>query len=178
MKNVVRLLAAVVIMAVIAIAGCKKEESRPIPAGQMSSPIGLDNEIKMLKDVLKDDPKNLNALIKLGNAYMDSKRFKEAVDAYGQALAIDPNNIDARVDMGSSLRYSGMPDRAVEEYRKAIKIKPDHAFAHKNLAIVLTYDLGDKAGGAKEFEDYLKIAPNDPDAAQIRQEIERLKAGK
>ncbi|MDP2166864.1 MAG: tetratricopeptide repeat protein [Thermodesulfovibrionales bacterium] len=167
---------AVMIFLLAAGAGCKKkEEQAAYPQGGFTSPITGEHEIKLLKDVLKEDPKNLNALIKMGNAYMDSKRFKEAVDAYGKALEIDPKNIDVRVDMGTCLRYAGLPDRAVEEYRKALEINPEHLYAHKNLGIVLAYDLGDSAGGLKEFEAYLRLAPNAPDALEVKKEIENLK---
>lgn len=164
------------IVCVICSAGCKQKESGPI--GEAPRAIGLENEIKFLKDILKEDPKNLDALIKLGNAYMDSKRFKEAIDAYSRALEIDPKNVNVRVDMGTCYRYAGMPNKAVEEYKKALSIDPKHIYANKNLGVVLAFDLGDREGAIKAFETYLSLAPGAPDAKEVKAEIERLKSYK
>jgi len=173
-----RLLRGMIALSVllIAFAGCKeKESSRPLP-GAVTSPVSSENEIRLLNEILKDDPKNLNAIIKLGNILMDARRFDEAVDAYRKALDIDPSNVNVRVDMGTSYRYAGMPQKAVEEFRKAVKADPKHPYAHLNLGVVLAFDLGDTKGGIREFETFLKLAPNDPRAAEVGEEIKRLKA--
>lgn len=135
----------------------------------------MDQEIRILEGAVKSDPKNVGAWIKLGNIFMDSARFNEAVNAYGKALEIDARNVDVRVDLGTCYRNSGRADKAVEEYRKALKINPNHLNGRKNLGVVLAFDLKDKQNAIKEFEKYLQLAPNAPDAAQVKQEIENLK---
>ena len=122
------------------------------------------------------DPHNGKAWIRLGNLLMDTNRFGEAIDSYQKALDIDPGNVDVRVDMGVCYRNTGKPEIAVKEFRKAIEINPSHVNAHKNLAIVLAYDLHDSAGAAKEFEKSLQLEPNAPDAARIKNEIQKLRA--
>lgn len=177
MKQFCRIYCGICAVALIfSLQGCKEEPKAVYPpGGAVTSPITVENEVRLLKEVLKEDPQNLQAIIKLGNLMMDSKQFKEAIDAYGKALQIDPKNVNVRVDLGTCYRGAGMPNKAVEEYKKAIKIDSKHAYARKNLAIVLAYDMGDYAGGVKEFEAYLGIVPGDPDAPQIRQEIEHLR---
>jgi len=153
----------------------KKEEPKvqpPFPAG----PVQGQSEIPLLQDLVRKDPKNLGAWIKLGNIFMDSYRFNEAIEAYQKALDLDPKNVDVRVDMATCYRNIGKPEKAVEEYRKAIAMNPNHLNAHRNLGVVLAVDLGDKKQGAKELEEYLRLAPSAPDANQMRQEIARLKA--
>jgi tetratricopeptide (TPR) repeat protein len=78
--------------------------------------------------------------------------------------------------MGTCYRGVGQPEKAVEEYRKGMKIDPRHPMAHLNAGVVLANDLGRKAEATKEFEKYLELAPNAPNAADIRQEIQKLKA--
>jgi len=158
------------------IANCqKKEEPRvqpPFPAG----PVQGQNEIPLLQELVKKDPKNLGAWVKLGNILMDSYRFNEAIEAYQEALNLDPKNVDVRVDMGTCYRNTGNHQKAVEEFRKAITINPNHLNAHRNLGVVFAFDIGDKKQAVKELEEYLRLAPNAPDANQLRQEIARLKA--
>lgn len=173
------------LMLIMAIAGCKdKAADTPIAAGAAAaggdvpqvSMGGGDSEVKLLQDIVRKDPKNVDAYIKLGNVYMDNSRFPEAVECYSKALAIDPNNADVRVDMGSCYRRIGRSETAVQEYKKAIASTPNHLNAHLNLAVVLGYDFNDAKGAIAEFEKYLALAPNAPNAPAIRQEIEKFKS--
>jgi cytochrome c-type biogenesis protein CcmH/NrfG len=155
---------------------CQKKEE---PESQSQPPAGMlytENELKLLRDAVKNDPGNLNGWISLGNLLMDSSRFNEAVDAYQRALTIDPKNVDVRVDMGTCYRNSGKPEIAIKEFRKALEINPGHPYGHMNLGIVLAYDMKDNAQAIKEFERFLQLALNSPDANQIRMEIQRLKS--
>lgn len=169
------------ILLIFAVVGCqKKEEPKQqydFPPGS-AGPVQSMEQVKLLKDAVAKDPKNVNAWISLGNMMMDTSRFSEAADAYEKALALDPGNVDVRVDMGTCYRNAGNPDMAVKAFRKALELNPQHLLAHKNLGIVLAYDLKDSASAAKEFEAALAIAPNAPDADQLRQKIQELKAAK
>ena len=169
------------VLLIFAVVGCqKKEEPKQqyeFPAGS-AGPVQSMDQVKLLKEALAMDPKNVNAWISLGNLMMDTSRFSEAIDAYEKALALDPKNIDVRVDLGTCYRNTGKPDMAVKEYRKALEVNPQHLHAHINLGIVLAYDLKDTAQAVKEFETALAIAPNAPNADQLRQRIQELKASK
>ena len=166
---------------IFAVVGCqKKEEPKQqfeFPSGS-AGPVQSMEQVKLLKEAVAKDPKNVDAWISLGNMMMDTSRFSEAADAYEKALAIDPRNVDVRVDMGTCYRNMGNPDMAAKAYRKALELNPQHLTAHKNLGIVLAYDLKDTASAVKEFEAALAIAPNAPDADQLRQKIQELKASK
>jgi tetratricopeptide (TPR) repeat protein len=161
-----------------------KDDKKPqyqFPSGGgpvQGGPVQGQDEIKMLKELLAKDPGNLNAWINLGNITMDNRSFNEAIEAYQKALNIDPKNVDVRVDLGTCYKNTGNPDAAVKEYRKALEINPNHLYAHKNLAIVLAYDLKDNAQAVRELEKVLQIAPGAPDAEQVRQEIQKMKSAK
>lgn len=169
------------VLLIFAVAGCqKKEEPKQqyeFPSGPPGTVQSMD-QAKLLKEALAKDPKNVNAWINLGNMMMDTSRFGEAIDAYEKALAIDPKNIDVRVDLGTCYRNTGKPDIAIKEYRKALEINPQHLHALKNMGIVYAYDLRDSKEALKAFEKALSIAPNDPDAERLKQEIQKLKAAK
>jgi tetratricopeptide (TPR) repeat protein len=161
-------------------AGCDRgqESKAPRGGGGASAPLlNYENEAKMLKSLINEDPGNLNALIRLGNLSMDANRFQDAIEAYGKALELDPKNVNVRVDMGTCYRRSGRPDKAAEEYRKAIEQNPGHFYAHMNLGVVLAYDFGKREEAIKEFELAIKADPAHPNVQSIKQEIERLKAG-
>jgi Tfp pilus assembly protein PilF len=157
-------------------AGCqqKKQSEAPVPQGGLES----QQEISMLQDIVRKDPKNLKAWIGLGNDLMDSSRFDEAISAYQKALEMDPKNVDVRVDMGTCYRRIGKPDVAVKEYREALKINPRHPLAWRNLGVVLEYDLKDNKQAIEAYEKYLAAAPSAKEAENVRQEIAKLKAEK
>ena len=160
---------------------CKKKDNSstytppPVSGVNLQPQLNLDNTIKQLRQILKEDPKNLNAWIKLGNILMDSNRCAEAIEAYSAALKLDPKNVNVRVDMGTCYRRVGKPDIAVKEYNRAIQINPKHLQAHRNKGIVLAFDLKKPKEAIKEFETYLALAPNAPDAQQIKQVIRDLR---
>ncbi len=172
---------AVFVLMLAAAAGCSRQQEPkggPVPYPGVAPAVTSPEEIKMLEKAAQQSPKNVDAWIRLGNTLMDAGRFGDAVDAYGKALALDPKNLDVRVDRGTCLKNSGKPQEAAEEYRKVLQENPKHVYAHRNLAVVLAFDLHDSKAGAKEFEKYLELAPNAPDAPEIRKTVQQLKSGK
>lgn len=162
---------------IIMLAGCPSEQSRQRQAAPPPMPLITPDQINNLESAARMAPKNPAGWIALGNALMDTRQYPAAIDAYQKALALDPNNVDVRVDMGTCYRGAGKPEKAIEEYRKAIKINPRHLNAQRNSGVVLAFDLNKPQEAVKAFEKYLELAPNAPDAADIRHTIDDLKSG-
>ncbi|RMG75234.1 MAG: tetratricopeptide repeat protein [Nitrospirae bacterium] len=159
---------------------CKDNNSKsytppPVSGVKLQPQFSVDDTVKQLRQIVKEDPKNLDAWIRLGNTLMDTNRFEEAIEAYSKALELDPKNTNVRVDMGTCYRRIGKPDIAVKEYNRAIEIDPKHLFAHRNKGIVLAFDLKKPKEAIKEFETYLSLAPDAADAQKIKQIISELK---
>lgn len=173
-----RILLCAVLILSFGLAGCKQKDA---PQKQVVAlpPIMISpQQIDSLRSLAKMNPGKADGWIALGNALMDTQQFGEAVEAYQKALAIDPKNVDVRVDMGTCMRGIGKPEAAVAEFRKAIKIAPRHLNAHRNLGVVLGFDLQDREGAIKELRTFLELAPNSPDAGTIKNAIAQLQAGK
>jgi len=172
-------------IAMLGFSGCKDSTppapSAPAPGPGPAAPIpsfDLNNKVNMYQDVLNRDPKNLNALIGLGNVLMDAGRFPEAVDAYGKALEIEPSDVNVRTDMGTCFRRIGRPEKAVEAYRQSLTYQPTHSQTLANLGIVLLYDLNRGDEALEAWEKLLEVDPAHRMADQVRQEVARLKAVK
>jgi cytochrome c-type biogenesis protein CcmH/NrfG len=114
----------------------------------------VQQQISILQGNLKDDPKNLKALVDLGNLYFDTDQFDSAIRTYARALELDPRNADVRTDMGIMYRKKGDPDRAIAEFKKAAQ---------------------DDRGAIKAWEDYLKVEPAGPRAENIRSQMKKMK---
>jgi len=165
----------VCLVSLLLFANCQKKEEPKVQTPYPAGPVHGEGEITLLQERVKQNPKDVSAWIELGNVFMDTSRFLEAIAAYQKALELDPKNVDVRVDMGTCYRNIGEAVRAAQEYRKAIAINPTHLKAHRNLGVVLAFDLRDKKQAIKEFEEYLRLSPNAPDAYRVKQEIVRLK---
>ena len=153
----------------------------PSPSVPGSAPSARDSievasKINTLKEIVKNDPKNLPALVELGNLYFDTDQPKEAIEAYSRYLAIKPDNPDVRTDMGIMYRKLGQFDKAIEEFRKAAQSDPKHVNSRYNIGLVLLHDKQDIKGAVKAWEDYLKVDPNSERAQRIRGQIEKMKA--
>lgn len=162
-----------------------EEKAPPIPTAikQLSPssapavpPADVQKQIRFLQSLLKDDPKNLNALIQLGNAYFDSDQFDRAIETYSKALQIDPKNADLRTDMGIMYRRKQDFARAVAEFKKAAEFDSKHVNSRYNLGLVLLHDKGDIKGAIQAWEDYLRVEPTGPRAENIRNQMGRMKA--
>jgi tetratricopeptide (TPR) repeat protein len=173
-----------VVLVAITLSACKQQQQLQWSQGQagqnqvVAPPAMVKNpaEIQQLEAIAKANAGNVNAWIALGNSQMDAQRFAEAIISYQRALDLDPKNADVRVDMGTCYRGVGQPEKAIEEYKKASKYDPKHAMTYMNSGVVYAYDLNKKAEAIRSFEKYLELAPNAPNAADIRQQIQQLKS--
>jgi len=151
------------------------KQSTPSPA-PAAPPADLQKQVDTLRSMLKDDPKNLNLLIQLGNLYFDAEQFGQAIEVYSRALEIDPKNADVRTDMGIMYRKKRDYDRAVAEFKKAAETDPKHVNSRYNLGIVLLHDKQDIKGAIKAWEDFLRLEPTGPRAENIRNQMDKMKA--
>lgn len=161
------------------LAACEKKEEPAKQQPQIPSAVmDRQRDIAQLHKIITANPGDVEAWIRLGNILMDTGRCNEAVYAYEKALELNEKNVNARVDMGTCYMRIGLQKRAVEEYKKAIAISPRHPNAHRNLGVVLTADPAKKAEAKRALEEYLRLSPDAPDKAKIKQYIAKLNENK
>ncbi len=71
-----------------------------------------------------------------GNAQFMKRAYKQAIEAYGRAIALNPQDAVAHNNRGLSYAQLKGLDRAVADYTRAIEIHPRYASAYKNRAWV------------------------------------------
>jgi tetratricopeptide (TPR) repeat protein len=70
--------------------------------------------------------------IGLANYYL--KQYREASDAYRQAIRLDPyNSADAYYALGLVYRDWGKADDEIQAYKQAIRLRPDYTSAYERL---------------------------------------------
>lgn len=173
------LVVGLVIMVFVGPSGGPRVSDAPAPVtgGQQQGPdrIKLMRDISQLEDIVRKDPNNYQALVQLGNDYFDMGEAQKSVDAYGRALAIKPGDPNVLTDMGVMYRQLKDFPKAVAAFRKAAAASPTHPQSRMNLGVVLMHDLNDKPGAIAAWEDFLRVAPNDPNVESIRRSIAELK---
>jgi cytochrome c-type biogenesis protein CcmH/NrfG len=153
------------------------------PAGQGGAPqLPPDapnpmEEIMAMKARLDKNPKDLEALISLGNANMMISRTDAAQDLYKRALAINPKDTDVRINLAVAYRTSGKLDDAVRELKKTLDQDPKNDAGLYNLGFIYYYDKKDSAAALDVWKKWLAFYPNAPNAAHVSQQISQIEAG-
>jgi tetratricopeptide (TPR) repeat protein len=121
------------------------------------------------QDIIKRDPKNLEAHKLLGRIYLRSlgdmpggngsdNVLKLAVEQYEQIVKIEPDSVDDHLLLGRLYRLNSDLQKAENELKTAVKLDPSSEEAVTTLAMLYT-DEGDTAHA-------LKVLSSVPDSAR------------
>jgi len=121
------------------------------------------------QDIIKRDPKNLEAHKLLGRIYLRSlgdmpggngsdNVLKLAIDQYEEIVKLEPQNVDDHLLLGRLYRLNSDMQKAESELKTAIKIDPGSEEAVTTLAMLYT-DEGDSAHA-------LQVLSSVPDTAR------------
>jgi tetratricopeptide (TPR) repeat protein len=128
-----------------------------------SQEISIETSAKILEleQAVKQDPKNSEAWITLGNLFFDSNQPKNAIESYENALQLKPGKENPSVitDLGVIYWRNGQPEKAVETFEKAIEIDPSFEVALFNKGIVLMHDRDNLEGAIKSWEELVSRNP-------------------
>ena len=129
----------------------------------------IADAVKEAQDIIKRDPKNLEAHRLLGRIYLRSlgdmpggngsdNILKLAIDQYEQITKLDPASVDDHLLLGRLYRLNNDMQKAEAELKTAIKLDPNSEEAVTTLAMLYT-DEGDTAHA-------LKVLSSVPDSAR------------
>jgi cytochrome c-type biogenesis protein CcmH/NrfG len=169
-------------------AACDKKEPSP-PSDSPPPPIAsggpptpqdaqlakLVEEIGQYRQRLEQNPKDLDALVALGNANLMLRRYDDAKGWYEAALKVDPSRIETRMDLAIALQYLHKPDEAIDQLRLVLEKEPKNATALLNYGVILLEEKHDQAGAISKWETLMTAHPDDPRVPQLRQVVEGLK---
>jgi len=134
--------------------------------------------VQQLTTILNSDPKNVGAIVQLGNTYFDAERYPDAIKWYEQALTIDPKNADASTDLGVSYYYTNRADDALKQFENSLRIDAKHTKTLLNQGIVLAFGKQDLNGAAASWQKVVDLAPNSPEAQAAKRGLEGIAASR
>jgi len=125
------------------------------------------------QEILKRDPKNLDARKLLGRIYLRSlgdmqagsqsqNVLKLAVEQYEQIVKLEPNNVEDHLLLGRLYRLSNEMLKAESEFKTAIKLQPDSEEAITTLAY-----LYNEEGDSKRAIQTLNSTPEGDRSAKL-----------
>jgi hypothetical protein len=141
------------------------------PAG---APEPVMQELAQLRARLAHNPKDVAALVRLGNMEFDAQKFDKATAYYERALALDPTNPDVRTDYATALHQSGRDLDALKQLDVVLRERPGFHAALFNRGVVLQA-IGRRSDAIADFRAYLKVAgPDDRRAGDARAALQQL----
>jgi tetratricopeptide (TPR) repeat protein len=91
------------------------------------------------REAARADPNDPRAHAGLGNVYLDQGRFKNAVEAYQDALKVRLDYLDAYQPLGYSLARLNRHNEATDVFKQALQYDADNAEIYNNLAFALVH---------------------------------------
>ncbi len=143
------------------------------PTGGGGPPAPVMQLLTDLKARVAKNPRDIAALVELGNLYFDASKFDGAAGYYKRALALDPTNPDVRNDEAAALHATGHDLDALTEVDRVLRERPNFPQALFNRGIILG-SMGRRSDAADAYRAFLKAAPHDPHAVDARTAIKEL----
>jgi len=116
----------------------------------------LNSAEKVLSEILKYHPKEINLHFSLGLVLKEQKKYLEAITHFREVVILDENNAEALNYLGECCIETGMNQQAEPFLAKAIKLHPDYYDAIFNLG-KLYWDEERKDDAIMVFQEYLSV---------------------
>ncbi len=132
------------------------------------------------ESITQIDPQDSDAWVSLGALYAKTGKIDKSEAAFQKVVTLDPArapqvfyNIGA-LALNNPKKSDEDVQKAIAAFKRSIELKPDYPPARKQLGYALL-QAGDSAGAKTQLAEYVRLAPNAPDAAQIQSLLKSLK---
>jgi Tfp pilus assembly protein PilF len=135
------------------------------------------NAVEAFRSATQIDPTLQEATMYLGQFYYENKQYKDAEPYLLHAAADQPKSAQLLTALANTEMQNGESDLALASARRVPSL-PDHkqfAISHLIVAQALT-GKGKDDEIAKEYEEYLKEAPDSPLAPRVKDALAKLKS--
>jgi len=124
-----RYIVALVLLLPPLLFSCSKEANKPAP------PVAEQkNDIQLLREKIRNDPKDADALFLLANLYERANLFQEEIDTLQKVVALKPEMGYAYFKMGTACNRIEKYQEAVANFTKATKLIQNQPMLYNNLA--------------------------------------------
>ncbi len=135
--------------------------------------LGKNDTLKAIinfKQALQRNPRYREALIGLGNAYLQTEAYDEASKLFEDALRLDRKNAEAMTGLGFALAGSGRYTDALALFEKAADIAGSGVDAYYGIATIY-HGLGKDLWARRKLESVFRVNPFHYDSLLLMAEI-------
>jgi tetratricopeptide (TPR) repeat protein len=144
----------------------------------------FDQSLTFYQKSAEMKPTEAGYYIQMGNIYAAEKKMPEAEQALNKAVQLDPSIAGkAYYNLGANLVNTGHADQAAEYFKKSTDANPNNpeawyqlglALAGKGSVDVKTGETTYPPGTAEAYQQYLKLQPNGPHAAEAQAMLQAI----
>ena len=135
------------------------------PTATGSPMAGVMQQLASLKEAVSKNPNDVDALVQLGDMYMQAAKFPQAAEYLQRALAVR-DDAAVRMDLGICYKQTNQPEKALAEFQRSAAMAPDQWQPLFNEAIALI-DL-QRMDEARVIATKLqKMRPDDPEVRKL-----------
>ena len=133
-----------------------------------------DEALEHLTKAVAANPTNANAYLYLGKLYGFSGMYDQALEQYQQAARYGTDDLSPYED--PAIFYFVRKDylKAAQEYEFIIQLVPNHSIANKQLAVIYSEYLPNKAKAIQHLEKYLATNPPENEKLWFQERISQL----
>lgn len=139
-------------------------------------PVDSAARLALLDQMSRNDPKNADYKVQMGNLLYDMGEYQKAIDAYQESLELRRGDPNVETDMATCYHYLGQDERAIELLDRVLQAHADFPQALFNKGIVLRAGKNDVKGAISVWERLLRSNPAFAQKAGLEQKIKELKA--
>jgi Flp pilus assembly protein TadD len=138
------------------------ESATPAAGSPMA---GVMQQLAALKETVAKNPNDVDALVQLGDMYMQAAKFEQAAEYLQRALAVR-DDAAVRMDLGICYKQSNQPEKALAEFLRSSAMAPDQWQPLFNEAIVLIdlHRIDEARVPAMKLQ---KMRPDDPEVQKL-----------
>lgn len=152
-------------------------QSAPASPSSSPQPVPVDPErAKALEAAAKQNPKDAQPRVQLGNMFFDAEQFGQAITWYEDALRINPNDPNVSTDLGVAYYYTNQADRALAQFDRSLKVDPRHIKTLLNIGIVRAFGKQDLPGAAKAWQQVVDLSPDSPEGQAAKKGLEGIRS--
>ena len=122
----------------------------------------LREGMKILEDLVGNDPENVNVLFNLGMCYSELGNIDKSIRTLEKCIRLAPQHANALTALGFSYSRKGDHEKALAKLDIALEIDPDNFFALKNCGATLA-KLGRYEEAIRYLEKASRLVPDSPD---------------
>lgn len=145
----------------------------------------LADAVVLAEDLLKANPKNLDARRMLGRVYLrlasgntqqgktDESFLRKAIEQFQQVTAQDPKDVESWVTLGRLYRAAGNSPDAEKALDSALQVEPENEDALTALAMMYS-DLGDTTKAVEKLKALTEKNPSERTLAILAAQYEQM----